>query len=190
MTQSTLTENQDQDSNLLKDEFKKTTVYILLLSLLTLGMVGINNMVNSTYRVDAFPIFLMFMLMIIPTIESVFIRLGNVIAGHKFYTAWLIYPITNITILIGCVMYLYMKHANLFTFENVGFFIACLMGSMIFIHTAVTVRREEPKHYADSLKSNFDSKIVYMNKRACLVYRLSFGTLTFLSMFLLRCIFN
>ena len=179
MAQSSLTEHQDQGKSLLKSEFQKTTLYILLLSLLILGMVAINNMVSDSYQNNTLPIFIMLMLILITTIENIFIRL----------MAWLIYPMTNLAILIGYLAYLYSKHTDIFTFKNSGFFIACLMGSMIFIHTAITVRRGEPKHYADSLKSSVDSKIVYMNKKACLVYRLSFGTLTILSVYLLRYLF-
>lgn len=189
MAQSSSTEHQAQGKSLLKSEFQKTTLYILLLSLLILGMVAINKMVSDSYQNNALPIFIMLMLLLIPTIENIFIRLGHTIAGHRFYIAWLIYPMTNLAILFGVLAYLYSKYTDIFTFENSGFFIACLMGSMIFIHTAVTVRRDAPKHYADSLKSSVDSKIVYMNKKACLVYRLSFGTLTILSVYLLRYLF-
>ena len=190
MTQSSLMENQDQGESLFKSELQKTTIYILLLSVIMLGMVTFNYMVSDSFLDNASPLIFVLMLLLLPTVDSIFIRLGNAIAGHKFYIAWLIYPLTNLAILIGSFTYLYTKYTNVFTFKNVGFFLTCLFVSMVFINSALTVRRVDPKHFEYSLKRNFDTKIVYMNKRVCLVYRICFGTLTFLSMFLLYSIFN
>lgn len=182
----------DLNKSLLKNESKKTLAYSSVFALLAISMVVVNGVVNDTFKIEAFPAFILFMLMLISTIENIFIRLGNVIAGHKFYKAWLIYPITNIIILSTLFACLNIKNPDAFTFDNASFFIGCLMGSMVFIHTASVVRRGETEHYEISLKyyDDFDQKKVFMKKKQMWVYRLAFASLTFISLFILRLVYS
>lgn len=199
MTENVLTQDkglqpeseQDLSKALFKHEMMKTLIFNGCLAVIGISMILINFIIDNTFEVDAFPVVLLFLLMLITTIENIYIRVGNVIEGHKFYKAWLIYPLTNITVISLIVAFLNMKFPDAFTFDHAGFFIICLMGSMVFIHTAFVVRRGEPEHFQLALKSqDYDEKRVYMSKKKLWAYRLAFGSLSFISMFLLRSFFS
>lgn len=176
---------------LFKHEMMKALIFNGCLAVIGISMILVNFIIDNIFEVDAFPIVILLLLMLITTIENIYIRVGNVIGGHKFYKAWLIYPLSNITVISVIVVFLNMKYPDAFTFDNSGFFIICLMGSMVFIHTAFIIRRGEPEHFQLALKSqDYDEKKVYMPKKKLWAYRLAFGSLSLISMFLLRFFFS
>lgn len=182
---------QEFSKALFKHEMMKALIFNGCLAVIGISMILVNFIIDNTFEVDAFPVVLLLLLMLITTIENIYIRVGNVIGGHKFYKAWLIYPLSNITVISVIVVFLNMKFPDAFTFDHSGFFIVCLMGSMVFIHTAFIVRRGEPEHFQLALKSqDYNEKKVYMSKKKLWAYRLAFGSLSFISMFLLRSFFS
>lgn len=181
---------QNLNNVIFKEEFSKAIAYILALALLVVMGLAFTYFTDEKVVVNAFLLSMILLVMLINTIETIFIRLGNLIAGHKFYSAFLFLPMVNIATISGIIYYMSVKFSDKFGFSHTEFFIVSLMASMVFVHSALTIGRDDPKHYEKSLtESLFYSKKIFMTKKHAIIYRVFFSFYSIISVLLIQIAF-
>lgn len=155
------------------DELKNTLIYYFVLGGVIASVMGINYLFSKDAlpSLDPFVAFIGIALLVTPTCDLIYIRIGNTIQGHKFYAVWLIEPILNAIAVVVCT---YFAYQHFFTTsrlsEEAPLLIVMFMMLACFSPT-LTVSREEPENY--SLESPLFSfkKRIYMSKKKAAIYR-------------------
>jgi hypothetical protein len=158
-----------------KNELKQAIAYIAMVVL----AYSITLIVSNKLETNS----LMFMLIIvalwISTIQISFTRIGNIIAGCKFYKGWLILPIVNIAMILALSTQLsseMLEHSN-----NIFFKIVL---SMTFIHSAFAARRSD-QDGDNEIMALYNRTNVFLNKKQWWIYRIIFSSLSFVSILIM-----